>query len=322
MNEWPCVSILIASKNRRADLERCLETVRRLDYPADRMEVVVVEETDNPKPIPGVQYFPLPMRHLGFGYARNQCVRHARYPLLAFTDDDCLLAPDWLQELVRPLTPNIGGVAGAVKVQNPGVIGFCESVLGFPGGGLKMIWKSRGKMVPTTQLSTCNCLYRREILQEVGLFKEKTIFSGEDYDLAQRVVRRARCLYNPKAVVYHRPRGRFPEIFKWFYRRGRSEVNLIRLRTHSNAWQVAHILFTSLTLRVLAAWALLAYFGLPVFWGLGFLAFLYYAVNLARTAFQLKMGGTWKTWLLTPVVKLVMDLGWDWGKFRAALASL
>lgn len=315
MNEWPNVSIVVASKGRRHDLEKLIASLRGLDYPADRFEIVVVEETDSPHPIRGVEYYPIPLRHRGYGYARNQCVRHARYPLIAFTDDDCLADPQWLKELVLALKPQTGGVAGAVRAQSPNAIGFCETVLGFPGGGLKKIWESNGKTVPTRQLSTCNCLYRREIFDEVGLFPERTLFSGEDYDLAQRVARRFPCVYTPKAVIFHRPRGRFPEIFKWFVRRGRSEVNLLALGTHSFSRQIGFLLTTSLTLRLVVVSLILGWFRLPVLPVLAALAFLYYALNLARTAFQLKMGGTWKSWLLTPVVKLVMDAGWDVGKF-------
>lgn len=320
--EWPNVSILIATKNRREDLKRAVVSIQELDYPKDMIEIVVVEETNNPRPIPGTQYYPIPELNLGFGYARNQCVKRARYSLLAFTDDDCLVEPQWLKELVQNLPPEGGGIAGAVKVKDFSLLGFCESVLGFPGGGLKYIWRSKGKVVPTRHLSTCNCLYRKKVFDDIGLFKENTRFSGEDYDFGIRVSKKYPCFYNPDAVIYHRPRGKVPEIFKWFIRRGRSEVNMIHLKTHPMTWQVLYIIYTSLFVRLSAAVLLFYLLNIPVYLGVLAVMALYYGLNLSRTAFQFRFGGNWKTWLLTPWVKLVMDAGMEMGKFQGLLKYL
>ncbi len=320
--EWPLVSILIASKDRRTDLERALESVHNLDYPKDRIEIVVVEETDQPSAPKGVEYFPIPRKNLGFGYARNQCVKHARYPLLAFTDDDCLLDPNWLKELVLALDEKAGGIAGAVEVKNRSGIGFCESILGFPGGGLKSVWRAQGKIVPTNQLSTCNCLFRKEVLEKVGLFQQNTRFSGEDYDLAQRVAAQFPCYYNPKAIIYHRPRGSFKTNFQWFVRRGRGEVNLIFLKTHSLAWQLFYILYTSFTLRLLILMVALSWVGISPAYTALFFFLAYYLLNLTRSFFQFKLGGTLATWFLTPLVKMTMDVGWDAGKALGFLKLL
>lgn len=322
MNEWPLVSILIASKDRRKDLTNAIKSIQNLDYPKDRFEIVVIEETDDPQNLPGVQYFAIPRKNLGFGYARNQCIKHARYPLLVFTDDDCEMDPLWLKELTKPLFLGAIGVAGAVKVKENNKIGFCESILGFPGGGLRQIWKSQNKIIPIKQLSTCNCLYQKQVLLKEGGFKENTEFSGEDYDLAQRVVRKYSCYYNPKAIVYHRPRGSFIANLKWFIRRGRSEVNLILLRTHSLGRQLFFLIYASLSLRIIVAIILFLLLKIPVWFGLTGLALLYYCITLWRNYFQFKMEGTLKTWLMIPLVKFIMDLGWDVGKCLQAFSLI
>ncbi len=318
--EWPQVSILIASKDRRSDLERALETVRALDYPKELIEVVVVEETDQPQPIDGIEYYSIPRKNLGFGYARNQCVQRATYSLLAFTDDDCLLHPDWLKELVLGLDEGIGGVAGAVEVKERKGIGFCESILGFPGGGLKSSWRAEGKVIPISQLSTCNALFQKKVFEKVGFFQENTLFSGEDYDFAQRVVRQFQCVYNPNAIVYHRPRGSFKHIFSWFVRRGQCEINMLFLKTHSTAWQLYYIFSTSFLLRLFIMGIVLSFLKVPFVLTVALYFLIYITLNLIRTQFQFELGGTLKTWLLLPLVKLFMDLGWDCGKFLGLIS--
>lgn len=317
--DWPYVSVLIASKDRRSDLKQVLESLNQLDYPKNRMEIVVVEETETPMVLKGVQYYTIPRKNLGFGYARNQCVLRAKHSLLAFTDDDCLVEPNWLKELISGLKTGAGGVAGAVHVKKRQGIGFCESILGFPGGGLKISWRAQNKIVPTSQLSTCNALFKKEVFEKIGLFQENTLFSGEDYDFAQRVIRQFPCYYNPKAIIYHRPRGTFKEIFKWFIRRGRCEVNMLLLKTHSLKWQLFYIFYTSFSLRLLLVVLALLSLNISAWIAIVLYLIAYTGLNLYRTFFQFKVGGSLKTWFLTPVVKLVMDLGWDVGKVAGFL---
>ena len=282
-------------------------------------EIVVVEESDRPRDIPGVRYIHLPREGRGFGYARNVGVRAARSAILVFVDDDCEVSPHWLDGLIAPLRANrdILGVAGAVLVRDCGLLGYAESILGFPGGGLRYLHQARGKVVTTRYLSTCNCAYRRDALIGVGGFAEDAVFGGEDSLLAERVVARGPCVYEPRAVVYHRPRGTLWAIFWWFVRRGKSEVGSLRSTTRRAA-VARYVLRSSWTLRLLllvvalALWPSLARF-LPV--GLG----VYYAAILSRFRFALRYPVYRRAWWLVPIVKLTMDAGAEVGRWAALL---
>lgn len=84
----------------------CLESLTRLDYPRDRFEVIVVDDgSDTPV---GNRIDPagypyalliLPQPHAGPATARNTGAAHAGGVFLAFMDDDCVPAPDWLTAL-------------------------------------------------------------------------------------------------------------------------------------------------------------------------------------------------------------------------------
>ena len=86
-------SIVIPTYNRPQALLACLETVRDLDYPKDKYEVVVVNDgsTVSYKAVeelyPEVHWVRVP--NGGPGVARNAAVREARGRYIAFTDDDC-----------------------------------------------------------------------------------------------------------------------------------------------------------------------------------------------------------------------------------------
>lgn len=310
------VSVVIVSRDRHQELMKAVDSVKALNYPKEGIEIVVVEEADSPQKIEGVKYVFLPTKkQKDFGYARNIGVKKSSGDIVAFTDDDCIVEQDWLKQLMSCFHNDIGAVAGGVMVRDCNAIGHCESILGFPGGGLKKIIESRGKTLSTNQLSTCNCAFRRRVFDEIGYFKENTPFSGEDYDFAQRVCRRYRCLYNPKAVVFHKPRGSLWKIFKWFRRRGICEVYLLPLGTNKPILHIWYNIKTSITLRLILLILVLNIFGLSKLYVYLGLFIIYYWLMLFRYRFQWQRFKSIKILLFTPMVKLVMDLGMDCGRF-------
>lgn len=318
--DWPPVSVLVSTKDRRADLARALASLERQDYPRERVEIVVVEETDDPRPLPGVRYVPIPVEHRGFGYTRAVALAHARASLVAFIDDDCVAEPSWLSELIRPLRDDGGvlGVAGAVRVQDANAVGICESILGFPGGGLAYLTRAAGQLVPTRHLSTCNCAYRREALERVGGFPQEAPWSGEDYLVGRRVSELGRCLYTPTAVVYHKPRGTLVRVFRWFVRRGRQEVWLVRHHPEVTEHGATHLVTTSLVLRIGLALGAARLLGLPLLGVAAGLFVLYGVMQNVRYRFGWRYYRT--PWLpvVLPLTKLAMGLGGEAGRWIEA----
>ncbi len=321
--EWPGVSVVVVSKNRREELKKALNSLRKVNYPKDRLEIVVVEEADSPQEIEGVKYVFIPYKErMDFGYARNVGVKNTTHSIIAWTDDDCIVDKNWLKELASCFNGNIVGVAGAVLVRNTNAIGYCENVLGFPGGGLKKIHMTKGKIITTEQLSTCNCAYRKRLFEEIGYFKEDTPYSGEDYDFAQRVIRKYKCLYNPKAVVYHKPRESLWRIFRWFNRRGICETYLIKMKTNRLIPHIWYNIKTSLIIRLIILVFILYLLGQNKLGVYLTLFIIYYLVILFRYRFQLRSLKKVKVFFLTPIVKLTMDLGMEWGKILGPFVYL
>lgn len=310
------VSIILCSKNRQRELAAAIRSIRGSGEAGRRAELVVVEEAPEPREIPGVRYVHLPPHDRGFGYARNAGIEAARGELLLFIDDDCEAAPGWAEHLLEPLLNDeaVLGVAGAVLVRDCGAIGYAENILGFPGGGLRYRHAARGRIAPTRYLSTCNCAYRRRAVHEAGGFLNDARRGGEDFLLAERVSALGRCVYAPDAVVYHAPRGTFGGVYRWFVRRGGSDVDLLRL-TRGRGRLVGFLLRSSWTLRALVLAGLLLRWpwlapALPP------LALGYVIVILFRFRFALRYPTYRLGWLLVPPVKLVMDWGSEVGRLK------
>lgn len=311
------VSIILCTKNRPQELAAAIRSIRDSGEAGRRAEIVVVEEAPEPREISGVRYVHLPPHDRGFGYARNAGVGAARGELLLFIDDDCEAESGWAERLLDPLLNDeaILGVAGAVMVKDCGAIGYAENILGFPGGGLRYRHAARGRVVPTRYLSTCNCAYRRRAVQRAGGFLNDARRGGEDFLLAERVSAQGRCVYAPDAVVYHAPRGTFAGIYRWFVRRGRSELDLMRL-TLARGRLAGHMLRSSWILRVillaviLTRWPWLAPAVPPA--ALGYVAFILFRFRFALSYPTYRQG-----WLLVPLVKITMDWGSEIGRLKA-----
>lgn len=312
---WPDVSVVIITKSRHEQAEQAVQSVVQTFYPEEKREIVVIEETDDPRPIGGenVKYRAIPVENRGFGYARNEGLKTASHQIVAFVDDDCKVAKDWLNELVRVLVENPGAVAvgGAVFVPECGPVGQCESILGFPAGGTQYVHQARGEVVQRSTFSTCNCAAFRREIDLAGGFEEKLQLGGEDELLSRRMAQRGKILYNPRAIARHEPRDSLAGVFSWFVRRGRARVTALRLlKTRGEA---AKWLTNSPIIRLLIIVGLLLWLSLPVTVGIPVVFGLYYLGILWRFRWSRKYYPLLRTYLLLPIVKVTMDLGMDVG---------
>jgi len=110
IQKHPFFSIIIPTYNRLERLANCFESLSHLDYPREQFEVIVIDDGSDMPLQPAVAPFLdqlnvtlLKQLHAGPARARNTGAERAKGEYLAFTDDDCLLAPNWLKNLAARL---------------------------------------------------------------------------------------------------------------------------------------------------------------------------------------------------------------------------
>lgn len=279
------------------------------------VEIVVVEETDDPRAPEGVNYVPLPVRNLGIAYARNRALSEANHELVVYVDDDCRVESDWLEKLLAPFADtHVLGVQGGVTVpEGTNAIGWAETLLGFPGGGIGRIHRAAGQWQETIEVSTLNAAYRREAIEQAGGFSEEARFGGEDDLLAKQVAKHGKLLFVPEARVAHLARGSFAAIWHWFVRRGKSEVGLLRAGLARDGY-LAFMLRSSLGLKLSITLLTVPWFGglFPVL-----LLLAVTGVTWWRLRWAFKNSTTRAGAILAPLVRMTMDLAVDAGSLRA-----
>jgi GT2 family glycosyltransferase len=112
-------SIIIPTRDRPGQLAECLQSVARLETQSSRFQVIVVDDGSASSLEPVVEPFRDRMditlwtqEGRGPAAARNAGAKRARGAFLAFTDDDCSPAADWLEKIAARVDSLPDGIVG------------------------------------------------------------------------------------------------------------------------------------------------------------------------------------------------------------------
>lgn len=234
--DYPFVSVIIPVRNRPEEIAGCLDSLTRLDYPAEKLEIIVVDdasEDHTPKvaaDYPGVRLIRMP-EHRQAACCRNRGADAAKGEILAFIDSDCLADSTWLKELVPAFRdPALGALGGWVDAA-------------FDEKGLDRYEKVKSSLQIGAHLKrtedaerffyvpACNFLVRRSVFLEAGGFVE-SLHVGEDVDLCWRLQDAGQVLeYRPMGRVSHKHRNRVAAFCARRFDYGTSEPMLQQLHT-------------------------------------------------------------------------------------------
>ncbi len=148
----------------------------------------------------------------GFAEANNQGIRATQGEYVVLLNNDALPSPGWVVSLVAAADSNpcVGMVASQIRLAHaPDRLDSAGIEVDVLGIAWNRHWGAPVAAEPSTPLevfgpSAAAALYRREMLEEIGLFDERYFAYYEDVELAWRARRAGwRCLYVPAACVLH-----------------------------------------------------------------------------------------------------------------------
>lgn len=198
----PLLTVIIAAHNEAADLPAKLENILAVDYPADRLELIVASDgstdrtVDLARAAAGTRAVVLDLPRSGKAGALNAALELATGEIVAFTDANSMLSRDTLRALVRPFAdPGVGGVAGNQVYTEPAEGGVAGELAHWDfDRALKTAASRSGSVVSAT-----GALYalRRELVQPVidGVTDDFYVSTGV-------IVAGRRLVFAPEATVY------------------------------------------------------------------------------------------------------------------------
>ena len=203
------LSVLICTRNRAKSLAATLERFFAQRFAGDyELELLLVDNasTDDTKQV--AERFHGRLRYLfeplpGLSRARNAGLHAAQGEIIVFTDDDVLVADDWLDEIHREFAgdPGLMMLGGRVLPAREGL----QPVAIFPlGERREFVFPSGGGVA-----MGANMAFRREVFDRVGLFDVRLgagtfLAGGEDIELFYRALRAGfKFVYAPNVLVHH-----------------------------------------------------------------------------------------------------------------------
>ena len=230
------ISIVVAVKNEKRYIKKCIDALINQDYPTNKYEIIVVDgmSTDGTweilgeikKENPSIKIFRNPRENAAAG--RNIGIKEARGDFIAFIDSDAVADASWLKKIEE----TFGRVEEATGVGGPDLlppdsiyksiaIGKIMSSPLASGGGLnpsvQHIMSSGGAWVE--HIPTCNLCLKKEVFEKVGYFDEDFV-KGQDLELNTRLVMAGYKLFHSPLIRVVHYRKRYirtfvRQIYKW-----------------------------------------------------------------------------------------------------------
>lgn len=229
--DCPFVSIIIPVRNVEKIIGRCLESLKKINYPKDRYEIIIAdsESKDNTREIArqyGAIFVSTPKRSVCAG--RNEGFKIARGEIIAFSDADCAMDENWIANSLKYFeNPKVAGVGGP-NLSPADDTNFAKAVSFVLDQPLFCAGSVYGRVLKKPEevksLPGCNIILKREILNKV-MPMDETLLGGEDYAMNYKIRRLGySLLYTPDTFVWHYHRPAPGKFFKQIYRYGISRL--------------------------------------------------------------------------------------------------
>jgi GT2 family glycosyltransferase len=231
------VSVIIPNWNGKELLAPCLDSLYRQEF--DDFETILIDNGSDDDSIGFVEKnFPQVRiirfeENRGFSAAVNAGIAASSSLYVALLNNDALVQPRWLKELVGALDANAELGSAASKIL------FFSDPTSVNSAGDEFSWfgvayqrrLTRGDAdhfnTPRYVFSACAAaaLYRRKLFEKIGLFDEGFFAYHEDVDLGFRAqLAGYRCLFVPTAIAHHKHRATSSRVpSRWFYLRERNK---------------------------------------------------------------------------------------------------
>ena len=209
----PEISVVVCTYRRAEKLPACLDALARQTI-RDRVEVIVVDDgPDDATAAVAARYDVRLVRHrartAGSPRRATPGIEASTAPIVAFTDDDCVPAEDWLEAAAGAVRgPDVVAVGGRVEALRHETLVHrylaetdrlapleielsVSSSLAYRAQALPAAQPAHGGTLPGIRpvysLVGANMSFRRDALVEIGMFDPRISFGGEDEDICRRL---------------------------------------------------------------------------------------------------------------------------------------
>lgn len=211
----PTVSVIVAARNEEHFIGDCLNSLIKLDYPSDKLEVIIVNDGSTDKTSNIIQSYLKNHSCLklistsqrdgnlrGKANAIDLGIEASSGEIIMFTDADCRVPPSWIRATVKYFDPQTGIVGGFTLLDAKRSFEGMQALDWIFLFGLAS--STTGLNIPLTVIGN-NLSLRRIAYEETGGFQAIPFSVTEDYALVQSILQQTkyqvRFPVDPKTVV-------------------------------------------------------------------------------------------------------------------------
>lgn len=227
----PRVSVILPCRNEARYIGPCLDSILAGAYPADRLEILVVDgnSTDETRKLVKEYAARHPQVRLLDNVARivptalNIGIRAATGDVIARMDAHVIYPPEYLPRLVAALeesgADNVGGCVITLPADGTATAQAIAIALGHPfgvGNSHFRIGSPKARFVDTVPFGC----FRRELFTKLGMFDEELVRNQDDEFNYRIVSRGGKIRLQPDVVCYYYARGSLAQLARMFYQYG------------------------------------------------------------------------------------------------------
>jgi cellulose synthase/poly-beta-1,6-N-acetylglucosamine synthase-like glycosyltransferase len=200
--DYPKASVVVCSYNGAKTLDRCLTSLKEINYP--NYEVILVDDgsTDDTQEIAARHPWVKKIRqeNKGLSFARNVGAHASGGDVIVYTDSDCMADPDWLYYLMGTLLSGDYAGVGGPNISPPAENWVQACVSAAPGGPNHVLLTD----VVAEHIPGCNMAFHRWAFDQVGGFDPEYRKAGDDVDFCWRLQQSGGVIaFSPAAIVWH-----------------------------------------------------------------------------------------------------------------------
>lgn len=230
----PSVTVVVPVRNGEQTIEPLLESLQKLDYNNDKVEVIIVDgnSTDMTQDI--VKKYPVKLvveKKKGLNVARNTGIKKGNGEIVAFTDSDCIVPSNWVTKIVENFkNPQVSCVGGSAKALNSDFVSqYADNSI----VRLMPFFTKREELDKVKPFfrhpAGCNMAYRKKVAEEIGYFDENIQYGFDEVEFADRVCKAGyKMVLDPNVLVWHKHRSTLGEFLKQNFQYGRGSGLVLR----------------------------------------------------------------------------------------------
>ncbi len=224
----PRVSVVTAARNEEHNIGACIEALTQLDYPKDKLEIIVVDDNSTDATANIIRSFADKHSNIktlngsrtvgnlrGKANAIAQGIDVSSGDIILMTDADCIVPPSWVRTIVQHFTDDIGVVAGLTLLQPAGWFAGMQSL-----DWAYILAVASATMALKNPLSCIgnNFSFRKKAYDEVGGYRGIKFSVTEDFALFKAITRSGRWGYRypleKESLVFSKACRTIPELYR------------------------------------------------------------------------------------------------------------